>query len=232
MSTRKRAIAAALMSACVGTSLVAVAAPAAQAAPRKACVNKKSGELRILLKSGKKCKKGWTKVSWNQTGATGPAGSSGGAGPVAVVQVKDASGAAIGHSLLDVYTGIAPAILVYTEGGAYTYSLATGKVKSSGGVYYTDAVCSPSTAVTSIWSTPEYLAALNSFARVVDRPNDLVPARAFKGTSVVRAVTPTDQFWRLDSTNACVPIWTGMDTLAVLSQVATPADRPGPLSIG
>lgn len=224
----KKAASAAIMAACLSAGLTTVAAPAAQAAPVKACVKKKTGELRVLLKSKKKCKKGWKKVSWNEAGDPGAAGPQ---GPVVVRNVKDATGAVIGYTLLSAYSGLSGGVLVYSEGGAYWYSASDGKVEDSGSVYYTDAACSA--AVTPVYHTPHYLAALNSFGRVVDRPNSAAPTRAYKGTSTVLAAGEDQQFWYLEEHNAtCKSTGMGwLSTYAVLEAVPAPADRPGPLSI-
>jgi hypothetical protein len=222
---------AAVLSACVTSSLVAVAMPAAQAATRQACVNKKSGELRILLKSSKKCKKGWKKIAFDQTGAVGPAGPAGPAGPVHVKNVKDATGAVVGQSL-DVWDSLNGSVLMPFDGGLYWYTLGTGKVESTwDAVYYTDAACSATAAVTSVGSTTMYVEGLSPASRVVSRPSSSVAPRAFLPTSTVRAVLPGEQFWYLDGAGACTATWPWYSNVAALTPVSTPPDYTGPLSI-
>lgn len=224
----KKAATAAVLSACLATGLMTtVATSSAQAAGRKACVNKKSGELRILLKASKKCKKGWTKISFDDAG---PTGATGPAGTVSVVTVKDARGAAVGQSLFSIEDWLQGQALVYTGEGAYWFNLSDGRVEDSDdSVYYTEATCSPANAVTSVGNTADYLAALNSFGRIVDRANT-GPARAFKGTASVRATNPGESFWYLASNETCQTLGWAPDTIAVLQAVAAPGDRPGPLS--
>lgn len=228
MRVRKAATAAAL-SACLATGLVTtVATTGAQAAAKKACVNKKSGELRILLKASKKCKKGWSKISFDEAGPTGATGAT---GPVSVVTVKDATGAAIGQSLYSISNWLQGEALVFTGEGAYTFNLASGQVVDSDNtVLYTEATCAPANAVTSVGVTADYLAALNSFGRIVDRANT-GPARAFKGTTSVRATNPGESFWSLAADGTCQAAGWSPDTIAGLQVVTAPADRPGPLSI-
>lgn len=225
--TAKRAATAAVLSACLASGLVAVTAPGAQAATRKACVNKKSGELRILLKASKKCKKGWSKISFNNAGVTG---ASGPAGAVSVVSVRDATGAVVGQSLYSTDAWLLGTALVFTNDGAYAFNLTSGQVEESGGgVIYADAACTAGAGVTSVYDTPDYLAALTSFGRIVDRAGTGA-ARAYKPTATVRATNPTESFWYLTDAGTCQPSWRP-STIAALQPVDAPADRPGPLNI-
>lgn len=199
------------------------------------CVNKKTNELRVLLKSSKKCKKGWQKITFNQPGATGAPGAAGAAGPVSVVSVKDATGAVIGQSFNALDPWLTGSVLVYADGAAYSYNLGSGKVVSESwdSVMYLDASCSPSNAAVGISNSSRYLASLTSFGRMVDRPNSDLPTRAFKGTSTVRAILPSEKFWYLDNSGGCTgPFTSWNETLAMLTPVAAPPDRPGPLRIG
>ncbi len=99
-----------------GALLGGVASPV-QAKTVKACVKKKTGEVRILT-GKKKCKKGWKKTSWNQKGKTGPQGNQGPQGPNLVV--KDGTGKVLGKFL-----GVLPEGLtlfsVEIDGGSYLY---------------------------------------------------------------------------------------------------------------
>lgn len=222
------------VSALTATGLITASAAAAPASPTAGCVNKQTNELRVLLKASKKCKKGWQKITFNQPGPPGAPGSAGAAGPVSVVSVKDATGAVIGQSLNSIGTWLSGSALVYTEGGAYSYNLGTGKVVSDDweSVAYLDASCSPTNAAAPVYNTRRYLAALTSFGRMVDRPNTDLPTRAFRGTTTVRAVVPGESFWYREATGACTQYTPWNDTIAMLTPVAAPADRPGPLSLG
>lgn len=78
-----------LVATTVGIVLVAgmvVVATPASAAPTaaptktyKACANKHTGEIRLVIK-GKRCKKGELKLVWNAQGPVGPTGSTGATG--------------------------------------------------------------------------------------------------------------------------------------------------------
>src|SRR6478735_3290281 len=85
---------------------VLVSASAADAATLTACVNKKTGEMRLRTGKAakKKCPKGWRKVRWNTKGAAGKQGTPGVNGtngtngaPGPNISVKDATGAVVGQ---------------------------------------------------------------------------------------------------------------------------------------
>jgi hypothetical protein len=107
------------------TAIIAIPT-AAQAASYKACANKQTGEMRLVLK-GKKCKKGEKKLKWNTkgpTGATGPQGLPGQQGPQGAAGVTgppgaydafDQTGKKIGP-LAGLYAGIYP--MIRMPGGA------------------------------------------------------------------------------------------------------------------
>ena len=230
----KKILAATTVSAALAAGLVTTTAVAAPNQSTAGCVNKKTNELRVLVKSNKKCKKGWQKITFNQPGPAGAPGAAGAAGPVSVVSVKDAIGTVIGQSLNSVSTWLSGSALVLTDGGAYTYNLGSGKLVSEDwvSVAYLDGSCSPTNAALPVYNTARYLAALTSFGRIVDRPTTDMPARAFKGTATVRAVLPGETFWFHETTGACTAYSMWNDTIAMLSPVAAPPDRPGPLSFG
>lgn len=229
--TTRNAATAAVLSACLAGGLVATAAPAAQAATRTACVNKKSGELRIQLKSSKKCKKGWKKISFDQAGIPGAAGPAGTAGPVHVTTVKDASGAVVGQSL-STWGDLTGSVLMPFEGGLYWYTLGSGKLDSTwDSVLYTDAACSPTAAAIGVYSTTSYVASLSSASRIVERHSPSLAARVYVPTSTVRAVLPGEKFWVLDGTGTCTTSWGWAPNVAILTQVTSPPDFAGPLSV-
>lgn len=104
-------------------SLIAVPTGAHAATAYKACANKKTGEMRLVLK-GKKCKKGEKKLKWNTSGppgATGPQGQQGpqGAagvtGPPGAFDAFDQTGKRIGP-LAGLYAGLYP--MVRMPGGS------------------------------------------------------------------------------------------------------------------
>jgi hypothetical protein len=59
------------------TAAAAIAPSVATSATIHGCANDKTGALTVLLKSGAKCPKGTTTLSWNKTGPQGPAGTTG-----------------------------------------------------------------------------------------------------------------------------------------------------------
>lgn len=108
------------------TTLIAIPTGAQAATSYKACANKKTGEMRLVVK-GKKCKKGEKKLKWNTkgpTGATGPQGVPGQQGPQGAAGVTgppgaydtfDQTGKKIGP-LVGIFSGVYP--MVRMPGGA------------------------------------------------------------------------------------------------------------------
>lgn len=112
------------VAALIGTPIGAEAATS-----YKACANKKTGEMRLVVK-GKKCKKGEKKLKWNTkgpAGATGPQGlpgqqgpqgaqgAAGVTGPPGAYEAYDQTGKKIGP-LVGLFGGVYP--MVRMPGGA------------------------------------------------------------------------------------------------------------------
>ncbi|MBK6762513.1 MAG: hypothetical protein IPG68_04200 [Micrococcales bacterium] len=121
--------------------LIAVPAGNASAAKStyKACANKKTGEMRLVLK-GKKCKKSEKKLKWNvkgpaggqgATGPQGPQGPAGARGPAGAFEAVDQTGKVIGTfvGILSAYPMVrlpSGAILLWSNNPADPNALAVG----------------------------------------------------------------------------------------------------------
>lgn len=87
---------------------------ATAASTYKACANKKTGEMRLVVK-GKKCKKNEKKLKWNVkgpaggTGATGPQGPVGERGPAGAFNAVDQTGKVIGP-IVGFFSGVYPMV--------------------------------------------------------------------------------------------------------------------------
>jgi hypothetical protein len=208
------------------------AAVPAQAKTVKACVNKSTGELRILTGSKNKCKKGWKKISWNKKGATGPQGNQGAQGPNLVV--KDGTGKVLGKFL-----GLFPAgfalMFVEIDGGSYLYA-PNGTVYPFGGgspAFKTN-TCTGTGYVRS--SSPQSTQLITGSAggptRLVYRKSDppLGPTFAWAFTATTETVNQV--MYTLDSAGNCVADGNHNGTIVALQSVAAPPDVPGPLTIG
>ncbi|TXH32369.1 MAG: hypothetical protein E6Q91_01405 [Actinobacteria bacterium] len=216
-----------------GALLGGVASPV-QAKTVKACVKKKTGDVRILT-GKKKCKKGWKKVSWNQKGKTGPQGKQGAQGPNLVV--KDGTGKVLGKFLGVLPEGLS-LISVEIDGGSYLY-LPSGIIYpgfSSSSPSYKTNTCTGTGYVesSSPLSTQFLTGAAGGPSRLVYRPSTPVlgPPSAWKLTSTSENVV-NQPLWERDSSGACVvnlPNYTG--ALVALESIAAPQDVPGPLTIG
>ncbi|MCB0921222.1 MAG: hypothetical protein KDC08_05335 [Actinobacteria bacterium] len=101
----RRALAPVIAATVAATGIIAIPAGGASAATvYKACANKKTGQMRLVVK-GKKCKKKEKKLKWNVkgpkggtggTGATGPQGPAGERGPAGAFNALDQTGKVIG----------------------------------------------------------------------------------------------------------------------------------------
>lgn len=101
----RRVLAPVIAATVAATGIIAIPTGGASAATKyKACANKKTGEMRLVVK-GKKCKKNEKKLKWNVkgpaggTGATGPEGPAGARGPAGAFNALDQTGTVIGTFL-------------------------------------------------------------------------------------------------------------------------------------
>lgn len=219
------------MLAAAGVVAGGLTAAPAQAKTVKACVNKKTGEIRI----GKKCKEGWKKVTWSTKGATGPQGATGptgAAGPNLVV--KDATGKTLGQ-----YLGLYPTpfslMFVQVEGGAYLY-LPNGQVYTfNQSPRWKESDCSGTAFIQS--DSPQTTALMVGSAggpsRVVYRKvnGGLGPVRAWKYTSTTSSINQLNYY--LNQAGGCVAelaVYNG--EIVNLEPVTAPSDVPGPLTVG
>jgi hypothetical protein len=210
------------------------AAVPAQAKTVKACVNKSTGELRILT-GKKKCKKGWKKISWNKKGATGPQGNPGAQGPN--LSVKDSTGKVLGK-FLGVFPQGLTLLSVEIDGGAYTYlpnGLLFTSFMSDSPRYKTNDCTGTAYLTSSSAITTQFLTgSAGGPSRVAYRKTDPTygPPQAWEFTSTSENAVAL-QLYRRDKTFTCLPeaaVYNG--TLVVLSPVPAPPDVPGPLTIG
>jgi hypothetical protein len=231
------------LSTALGVGLVAgvgigTAVPA-QAKTVVACVKKSNGKVKVLTtkkKQMKKCKKGWKKVSWNQTGATGPTGPVGPTGAQGPSQlVKDGTGKPLGK-FLGIYPAGLPIISVLIDGGAYLY-YPDGKVLPLGGASpsFKTNTCNgtPYVESTSAQTTAFLVGSVGGPTRVVYRPSSptLGPTSAWAFTATTENAVNV-QTYALNNAGVCtaeVGLFTG--TLITLQQVTAPPDVPGPLTI-
>ncbi len=215
------------------------AAVPAQAKTVVACVKKKDGKVKILTtkkKQKKKCKKGWKKYSWNQTGKTGPTGPVGATGPQGPAQeVKDGTGKTLGR-FLGTYPSGLPIFSVLVDGGAYLY-YPDGKVLPLGGTspYFKTNICTGTayTQSTSPQTTALFMDSAGGPSRVVYRPTTPTfgPTSAWAFTKTTENVVNL-QMYSLNNAGVCtasVGLFTG--TLLTLQPVTAPPDVPGPLTV-
>ena len=235
-----------LLAVLVVVGAVLVTASAASAATLTACVNKRTGEMRLRQGKAakKKCPKGWKKVRWSvqgpagkqgQPGVNGTNGVNGSPGPNLVL--KDASGNVVGQylgmSLLEV-----PIYLVGRDGGIWLY-YGSGNLIPNANPDYKASDCSGTAyqKVPSSFTTPAYAAILGGQYRLVFRTFSggvFGPSpTAWQVTTASQTLSAVQLYRRNSSTGVCgtdgAP-FTG-DVLA-LQPVPAPPDFTGPPTIG
>ncbi len=208
--------------------------PAAHAGTITACVKKKTGEVRI----GKKCKKGWKKVTWNQQGAVGPQGATGPIGPQGpATVVKDSTGKTLGRYLGVLPTGFS-VLMVLVGDGIYVY-LPDGRLLGIGSSSpsFKTADCS-GTAYMRASSESQAALATGSAggpSRVVYRVTKpaLGPASAWKYTTTKEVVNQVTYSRNEEGTCAAQDGGSPYNGILVaLEATPAPADVPGPLTVG
>jgi hypothetical protein len=227
---------------------VLVPASAASAKTLTACVNKKTGEMRLRQGKAakKKCPKGWKKVRWSVQGPAGKQGTPGVNGtngangqPGPIINVKDATGAVVGQ-MVSIFPEGGAIYFVLRDGGLWTY-LGDGHLYGFGSSPTFKTNDCTGTAYLSSSSSqfkPETLAALvGGPFRVVFRTlnaGDFGTAMAWKGTATTEKITSAISTYELnDTTGACEldsSSFTGI--LVALEQTTAPPDFVGPLAIG
>lgn len=128
----------------VASGLVGLSAGTATAATTyKACANKKTGAMRLVVK-GKKCKKNEKKLKWNVTGPPGANGATGPIGPAGAFQALDQTKKVIGD-YMGVFSGVYPmvrlssgAIIVWQNDPTMTNAM----IITAPQVYFREAGCS------------------------------------------------------------------------------------------
>ena len=230
----------------VGTALVLALAVAAVAVPVEkagaatltACVNKKTGEMKMRFgkKARKKCPKGYKKVTWNDSATS------------KLASVYAADGTLVGD-FLGAGAFFAPWPLYQvgrTDGGQYLYNAGDGAMQALGSPDFTDATCTGTGYLGVNSATPiptavvaRYVKSLQGSTRIVFRTEnalgDLGVPRVWTGSGQSQAVGAAITTYDLNSeTGACEvddPAFTG--SLLGLQTVATPTpyDFEGPLEI-
>lgn len=225
----------------VAGAQAAMAVPAAKA--YKACVKKKTGEMRILLtKKAKKqkCAKGWRKISWSGNpptgapGAPGAGGAPGDRGVLGALEAYDSTGARIGSlvgglSFMSAY----PFYEIMTDNGQYIYT-GSGFVIPNLTPYYLNNTCTGTAHYRASDSElSEVLALVGTTARMVARSSDttLGPISAFSVTNRWAPVVAASA-WRVSSAGVCTDATPLTTNLVELNPVTpAPTDRPGPISL-
>jgi hypothetical protein len=209
-------------------------APDAGAARLTACVNKKTGDMRLVSgkKAKRKCPRGWRKVTWEKG-----KGSPG-------YKVYSADGKLVGGLLgsgspgggLTFYT-------VLRNGGIYTYFpngslLPSGALSGSSPVFKTSD-CSGLAYIPLSGAPPPgivnfYKGLFTGPFRLVYRTSsggpDFGPARAWKSNGATENIAAPLDLYELDSAGACVLDQAGFTgTLFRFVAAAAPPDFKGPL---
>ncbi len=222
----------------LAVSAVAVPAEKAGAATLTACVNKKTGEMKMRFgkKAKKKCPKGYRKVTWNDSATS------------KLASVYAADGKLVGK-FLGAGAIFAPWPLFQverTDGGQYLYNVGDGTMQSLGSPEFTDATCTGTGYLGLSSATPvptaiveRYVRNLQGSTRIVFRTQnalgDLGVPRIWTGNGQATVVGAATTTYDLNSqTGACEvddPAFTG--SLLGLQTVATPTpyDFEGPLEI-
>lgn len=230
------AVLAVVLSMAVASVVMPVAS--ADAAKLTACVNKKTGNVKMRFgkKAKKKCPKGWKKVVWNDS-KTG-----------ALPSVYSADNRLVGKFLGSGFLfGPWPIYTVQRSGGQYIYDVGTGELQGLfGSPNFTTADCAGPAYLGFGSMTPipqavvdRYEISLGGSNRWVFRTEDtlgnLGMPRAWTGNGTSEVVGAAIQTYDLnDSTGACEPddaAFTGV--LLGLREVTipTPYDFTGPLTI-
>lgn len=254
-----------LAAALLTAGLTGLTAPAAQSAPVvttaktfTACVNKKSGETRMLVTKKarkKKCGKGWRKVSWSGAarpgtpgapGSPGAGGAAGGRGPLGELVVYDASGEAIGPLLgTENLAAPFPAYRVRTSGGDYTYTVSGLVVPNSFSPifefqpYFKGAACAgtPYVLATDPADVSDALAAAGGSTRLVYRssgPSGLGTPLAYRvPTGAVAETAVGIEVSSYGESGVCASdgIQPAGTLIPLQSVTPAPTDRTGPLSL-
>lgn len=210
-------------------------APEAGAAKLTACVNKKTGAMRLVSgkKAKKKCPKGWRKVTWEKDKGNGP------------LRVFSADGKLVGTL---VGTGpVGPGVSAYSvlrNGGIYSYlgggQLFPAQAFSAAGPEFKTADCT-GTAYIGLEGviTPTiqdfYTGLFGGTFRFILRefsPAGLSPALSWKFSGLTEPIAVATPLYELEADGTCSPgnpTFTG--TLFQFNSETAPPDFKGPLSI-
>ena len=219
----------------LAVAVVAIPAEKAGAATLTACVNKKTGEMKMRFgnKAKKKCPKGFKKVTWNDSSTS----------PLSTVYGADGTraGKFLGAGLLSGF----PIYAVLRNGGQYFYSAGTGEMLDIlGSPSFTDATCSGTAyaATTGSLSTTEtnrYIKLLGGTFRSVFRTQsalgDFGAPLVWTGNGTSSTVAAVTLYELNDETGACEASPGGAFTGVLFGMrsvpTPTPYDFQGPLEI-
>ncbi|HEY4097588.1 MAG TPA: hypothetical protein VGM33_18840 [Baekduia sp.] len=244
-----------VFAAAAALSVSLAAADGAQAASTTACVNKKSGSVKVLLgkKAKQKCPKGTSKVVWSAAGKNGKNGTNGknglngGSGGNGASGANGADGGTLvvragDGSTVGVFagsTGLGPFTILYVlrDGGLYPY-VGSGQLYSNNSFTPTflDAACTGPAYFEAPSDTYTLFVAplVGGPSRIVYRTDDLTgPARAWAYTSThttVGATPPVAYDLTDDGTCETTSLAPG-EELVTLRAVPTPPDFSGPLTL-
>ena len=232
MLKKTRAVLAVTALTLAGGLSLAVSQPVSAAKKYTGCVNKSTGEMRVLLGKPKKCQKGWKKITWTKAAPKGDKGAPGKSGPAnSFGTLIDANGAPVGR-LIGFFPVGTPLFVVQVDGGVYTYT-ANGWLIPSSAVYYDNAACAGQPFVTASSVTSRDAMLEDPSFRVVYRrvTPGLGPATAYKAEGTASSVLGLVR-WSLEADGTCAvqPAYTGFRI--PLTQTPAPPDHPGPLQIG
>lgn len=206
-------------------------APAAAAKKYTACVNKSTGEMRILLGKPKKCQKGWKKRTWTKAGPEGDRGAGGQTGPAnSFGNVVDADGTPVGQ-LLGVLPSTYLVLFVRVGDGLYSYAPG-GLLVPSGDLFYDNATCAGAPFAIADTVLERDALQQDSGLRYVERVTPpvigLASAFAISGPAYTVSALPR---WQHDTDGSCVATSDFTGYRLPLSPVAAPPDHRGPLRI-
>ena len=227
-----------------GTALILALAAAALAVPVEkagaatltACVNKKTGEMKMRFgkKAKKKCPKGYKKVSWNDS-STGKLPS-----------VYGADGSRVGEFLGSTFIGAPyPFYAVLRNGGQYIYLAGSGEMIPLGSPSFTNASCTgtayleQSGATPSPTETTRFIKALGGTNRIIFRTQsatgDYGTPLAWTGDGTAVPAVAVSLYELNEETGACQAAAGGPFTGTLFGlrsvTVPTPYDFQGPLSL-
>ena len=191
----------------------------------RACVNKRTGEMRLVKKG--KCRRGERIITWSSTGPQGPAGPTGPRGYTPIV--RDGTGVVV----TDVVFVGSYAIERLVDGGIFRYWM-NGQLSvttiEDGFIRFLSADCSGPLQVSYYEDQ-----VASGYDRVTVRGPDGVTKTTYTYTAAVTTVaaaSPYSSYQTVGGSITCVPGTTGTSAekwQALVALGPAPPDLPGPL---